>query len=331
MLGYSTSLFERLINCGHRCHLLDVQYRMHPDISRFPSAVFYSNLLHNGSNVMSSDYSLRCLRDVDHTTPGDNKHKQTMTHTGNLPLFKPFMFFDIVGAVDSAASSSNASSSSASSSSANSRSVFNMTEADFCAQLLREWLSEVEVWGTKHFQIDAHDMDNYRLPSVDGVLTVSIITPYTDQVSELKKAMKRFSIPPYISVPQPVTVNYVSNGTTNASHKLIHYQQVSVLVDINTVDGFQGQESDITLFSCVRANKEGNIGFLADARRLNVALTRAKHGLYVVGNAATLAYNGLWGRFLDHAYVSAIPFCTNNILLFFIKHFYLYICDCLVD
>ncbi|KAH8052785.1 hypothetical protein JL722_9918 [Aureococcus anophagefferens] len=70
--------------------------------------------------------------------------------------------------------------------------------------------------------------------------------------------------------------------------------------EINTVDAFQGREKDFILLSCVRADGAG-VGFLRDARRLNVALTRAKHGVVVIGSEATLRSDARWRFLLDYA------------------------------
>ncbi|MFC4874497.1 AAA domain-containing protein [Negadavirga shengliensis] len=69
---------------------------------------------------------------------------------------------------------------------------------------------------------------------------------------------------------------------------------------VNTIDGFQGQERDIMVISVVRSNPQGEIGFLADTRRMNVALTRAKRKLLVIGDSATLANHPFYQLFLDY-------------------------------
>ena len=71
-------------------------------------------------------------------------------------------------------------------------------------------------------------------------------------------------------------------------------------IEIDTVDGFQGREKEAVLITCVRSNREGEIGFLGDARRMNVALTRARRKLFVVGNSATLVTDPFFDRMLKY-------------------------------
>lgn len=73
------------------------------------------------------------------------------------------------------------------------------------------------------------------------------------------------------------------------------------LVDICTVDGCQGREKDVAIFSCVRASKEGGIGFLDDIRRMNVGITRAKSAVLVVGSASTLRRSVQWNKLVESA------------------------------
>ncbi len=71
-------------------------------------------------------------------------------------------------------------------------------------------------------------------------------------------------------------------------------------LEIDSVDGFQGREKEAVVFSMVRSNPEGDIGFLADVRRTNVALTRARRKLIVVGDSATLANHPFYQRLLTY-------------------------------
>eukprot|EP00966_Prymnesium_polylepis_P117375 2712583-Prymnesium_polylepis.2 len=72
--------------------------------------------------------------------------------------------------------------------------------------------------------------------------------------------------------------------------------------EVATIDSFQGREKEVIILSCVRANVWGHLGFLADRRRMNVALTRARRGLVVLGHPPTLNLNGtVWSTFCEWA------------------------------
>ncbi|XP_018024083.1 regulator of nonsense transcripts 1-like isoform X2 [Hyalella azteca] len=102
---------------------------------------------------------------------------------------------------------------------------------------------------------------------------IGVVTPYEGQRAYLCQYMKQ-------------------QGTLN--EKL--YQRVEVA----SVDAFQGREKDFIIMSCVRSNDHQGIGFLADPRRLNVALTRAKYGLIIIGNPKLLSKQPLWNNLLYH-------------------------------
>jgi len=105
---------------------------------------------------------------------------------------------------------------------------------------------------------------------------LGVITPYMGQVVALKEALQEAKIP------------VVAKGSKNK------------LVEVNTVDAFQGSEKDVIIISTVRANKHGQVGFLKDKRRMNVALTRAKRGLIVIGDPTTLKHDPCWNEWLQH-------------------------------
>lgn len=109
--------------------------------------------------------------------------------------------------------------------------------------------------------------------------------------------------------PYKEQVQYITNQI-NEDEELQHFRKS---IAIKTVDGFQGQERDIICISLVRSNDLREIGFLNDVRRMNVALTRAKKKLVVIGDSATLANHPFYKDFLDYiekinAYKSAWEF-----------------------
>ena len=76
------------------------------------------------------------------------------------------------------------------------------------------------------------------------------------------------------------------------------------LISVNTVDGFQGQERDVIMISLVRSNDDGQIGFLRDLRRMNVAITRARMKLIILGDASTLTRHPFYKKL--HEYIEAL-------------------------
>ena len=107
-------------------------------------------------------------------------------------------------------------------------------------------------------------------------IDVGIISPYRAQVQYLKKLIKKYEF----------------------------FKPYRRLISVNTVDGFQGQERDVILISLVRSNDEGQIGFLKDLRRMNVAMTRARMKLIILGNKDTMTKHPFYKKMWE--YVEAI-------------------------
>lgn len=213
--GLKQSLFERLISFGHIPIRLEVQYRMNPHLSEFPSNMFYEGSLQNGVTIEQRTVAKSTFPWPIHTIP--------------------MMFWANYGREEI---------------SGNGTSYLNRIEAMNCEKIITRLFKD----GVKPEQI-------------------GVITPYEGQRAYVVQYMQM-------------------NGSMDKS--------LYVNVEVASVDAFQGREKDYIILSCVRANERNTIGFLSDPRRLNVALTRAKYGLIILGNPGALSRNSLWSHLLLH-------------------------------
>ncbi|KAJ5166118.1 tRNA-splicing endonuclease [Penicillium canariense] len=212
---YEQSLFVRMQkNFPRDVHLLDIQYRMHPDISLFPSLAFYDGKLQDG--------------------PGMGKLRIRPWHQSEL--LSPYRFFDVQGMHQSATKG---------------HSLINYAELQVAMQLYDRLVTDVRDY--------------------DFAGKIGIITPYKGQLREMK-------------------IQFAAR----------YGEDILKKVDFNTTDAFQGRESEVIIFSCVRASNKG-IGFLADIRRMNVGLTRAKSSLWVLGNSRSLMQGEFWNGLINNA------------------------------
>ncbi|RDW28065.1 AAA domain-domain-containing protein [Yarrowia lipolytica] len=209
---YEQSLFVRMQTANPSAlHMLDTQYRMHPDISVFPREQFYRGILKDGAGM------------AEKTKKPWHEYKQ----------LAPYAFFDVAGNQEATRN----------------HSFFNDAEVHLADQL-------------------------YRLMSnMYGKIDIGIISPYKQQVLRLKRHFTR---------------EYGGD--------------ILDKIEFNSVDGFQGQEKDIIIMSCVRASPDSDsVGFLADKRRMNVAFTRARSSMWILGNADTLSRNTIWRKVVNDA------------------------------
>ncbi|KAJ3181893.1 hypothetical protein HDU85_003409 [Gaertneriomyces sp. JEL0708] len=226
--GYRRSLFDRLVSLGYPSSLLDIQYRMHPEISTFPRWEFYAGAVRDAENVRGEAY-----------------HGSWCRHTH----LRPYMYLDAPGLTESVDAAS--------------RSVYNPVEAQLVEALIDDIFEQI-------------------VQPYERTLEIGVVSGYSRQVEVIASRLKAKCR----KLPGFRDINDVSvsiNGFT---------------IDVGTVDRFQGQERDIIIFATTRANTRGNLGFLTDARRLNVALTRARHSLWIVGDAGTLKHDIVWDRLL---------------------------------
>lgn len=220
--GFDISLMERLLtNIGPNIsRRLNVQYRMHNDIMKFSSDVFYENSL-------QADESVRSALLTDLPTVTDS------------PLTNcPVHFIDTAGASYDEETEPNGDS------------RLNPLEAELVVKKIYELLE----CGLN--------------PNM-----IAVISPYSAQVKLLRELL---------------SAQAAEDGG------------LSKAIEIDSVDGFQGREKEAVIVSLVRSNREGEVGFLADTRRMNVALTRARRKLIVIGDSATITSHGFYQRMLEY-------------------------------
>ncbi|TKY64709.1 ATP-dependent helicase [Spatholobus suberectus] len=213
------SLFERLVQLGHKKHLLNVQHRMHPSISLFPNMEFYKSEILDAQKV----------KEIGYGTSFFPRMMYSSYSFINVPLGREELDVN--------------------------HSQRNMIEASVVSEIVKILHEEYVKTNKK--------------------MTVGIISPYVAQVCAIEEKVTR-----HTKVSE-------SGGFE---------------VNVRSVDGFQGGEADVIIISTVRCNKKGSIGFLSDRRRVNVALTRARHCLWILGNGTTLLNSGsVWKKLVIDA------------------------------
>ena len=133
------------------------------------------------------------------------------------------------------------------------------------------------MWFGLFFQILLKHLANFltelKALSPESRPDIAVISPYQGQIEELKELAPQFEV----------------------------LQAQGPQLSINTIDSFQGQERDVVYISMTRSNAESTIGFLSDVRRMNVAMTRARKKLVVIGDSATLSQLPFYADFISYA------------------------------
>jgi len=131
-----------------------------------------------------------------------------------------------------------------------------------------------------------------RINKAEGLLTLHVLQSYFERIGKQRLLDERIDVG--LISPYRAQVQYLRRLLMKREYFKPFRRQISV----NTVDGFQGQERDVIVISLVRSNDEGQIGFLRDLRRMNVAITRARMKVIILGNRRTLTrhpfYRQLW-------------------------------------
>ena len=299
---YNRSLFERLIDNKYPRYILTVQYRMQSNISEFISNIFYDKKLTN---------------DESHVIKINKEPIYSL-----IKIENNFSFFDIPYGEELFEEGK--------------KSYLNKSEIKFVFILLKKIISSIKNQIFHYEKIKKEKNDNKILEMKDknnnnnNIKENNIINGKEN--TEIKPTEEDEKIKALLNYKFAIICTYKSQvmkfREMKKSDKFFSSQDVND-IEINTVDSFQGQERDIIIFSTVRANfkdevielEEGEIpsspdhssqsntnnngnnvgiGFLNDFRRMNVGLSRAKVGCFVVGHYDTLKNNLYWKKLLNY-------------------------------
>ena len=133
-----------------------------------------------------------------------------------------------------------------------------------------------------------------RINKAEAELTLLVLEQYFKKIGKERILQERLDVG--VISPYRAQVQYLRH----LFKKREFFKPYRSLISVNTVDGFQGQERDIILISLVRANDEGQIGFLRDLRRMNVAITRARMKLIILGDASTMTRHPFYKKLFEY-------------------------------
>ena len=133
-----------------------------------------------------------------------------------------------------------------------------------------------------------------RINKTEARLTIAALQLYFDKIGKERIIEERIDVG--IISPYRSQVQYLRQMIK----KDVYFKPFRHLISVNTVDGFQGQERDVIMISLVRANDEGQIGFLRELRRMNVAITRAKMKLIILGDAPTMTHHPFYKKLYEY-------------------------------
>ena len=266
--GLGKTLMERIAeNKPEVVTLLKIQYRMNDEIMRFSSDWFYGGKVESAPQI-----KYRSVLDYDHPI--------TWIDTGELSEERRVKSEE-----------------------------FNSSSDDVSNKNEREISEEGE--GQENSSLFTHHSSLYkeqfvgesfgRINKAEAELTLLTLAEYFTKIS--KQRVLEESIDVGIISPYRAQVQYLKK----LIKKYEFFKPYRRLISVNTVDGFQGQERDVILISLVRSNDEGQIGFLKDLRRMNVAMTRARMKLIILGNKDTMTQHPFYKKLWE--YVEAI---NNN-------------------